>query len=184
MGSQDHRENQTTIRKPRFQDQWITKAIQKTTQNNNKKHDFRINGSGSQSLILKYCFCVFVFVLFFRWLWIYIDHEILVVLFLLVVSMVLAIHWSWNLGFLVVVCFLYGFCHPFIEPGILVFFVCLVFSMAFGYPLILAGYRLQAESVVRHSESTHTFKTTYIYIYTYTYGLRETVVCKRVVSRK
>ena len=46
MGSQKHKENQTKAIKPRFQDQWLAKAIEK----NKKTKKNKISGPmGSQS---------------------------------------------------------------------------------------------------------------------------------------
>ena len=55
-------EKTTKTRKPRFQNQWVTKPQRKQTKTN--KHNFRINDSGSRSLVLKSCFFCFVFVCF------------------------------------------------------------------------------------------------------------------------
>ena len=86
MGSQNHREK--TTKKTRFQNQWVTKTIENITQN--KKTRFQD-----------------------QWFWFtIIGSEILVFLVVSVFSMVLATHWFWNLGFLGVLCILYGFCYP------------------------------------------------------------------------
>ena len=111
---QNHRENQTKTRKPRFQDQQVAKTIEKTKKNK-EKQAFRINGqpkpsrkqykqqktktkqtyfrtndSGSRSLVLKY---YLLYVCWFSpWFWILVDSEILVLLVCLVFSMVLATH--------------------------------------------------------------------------------------------
>ena len=82
MDSQNHREyHNRKTRKPRFQNQWVAKTIENTQKqqpskisepmgNENhreynkqrqQKKDFRINDSGSRSLVLNYCFCLFLF---------------------------------------------------------------------------------------------------------------------------
>ena len=100
--SQNHRYNfKTNTIIPRFQDQWVAKTIEKTNTHKTTKISgsmIRVHDHGSWNLVL---FVVWVY----RWLWLPIDPEILVVLFLLVFSMVLAIHWFWNLGCLVVLVF-------------------------------------------------------------------------------
>ena len=80
-------------RKPRFQDQWAAKAIDNTTTVKTKQ-DFRTNGWEPESSILKF-WCVW-FCCFSQWLWLPIGLDILCFLICLVFSMVVAIHWSWN----------------------------------------------------------------------------------------
>ena len=106
--SPNHRENQATTRKPRFQDQWVTKTIEKTEQyihiyiyiyiyinkisgpmgsqshRENKQQQNTNKMSGSMIRVHNH------------WSW---NHVLFICV--LVFSMVLATHWSWNLGFLV-----------------------------------------------------------------------------------
>ena len=90
MGSQNHREYQHKLRTPRFQNQWVTKTIE-NTKNNKNKQDFRINGSGSRSLVLKSCFFVCFCILDgFRYP---LVLKSWFSRFLLVFSMVWATHW-------------------------------------------------------------------------------------------
>ena len=66
----------------------------------------------------------------YQWSWTrIIDTEILVCLVCFIFSMVLATHWFWNLGFLVVFGFLYGFGYPLVLRSWFSWFV-VVFSMA------------------------------------------------------
>ena len=146
-----HRNNKNQIRKPRFQDQWVAKihqenpkettfqdqwiatTIEKTRQikkhkmsrpmgsqshwekqQNQTHQNFRIDDSGSQPLVLKSCF----------------------VLTVVVLSMALAAHWSWNLGFLVMSLKtnVYGSGYPWILES---WFSCLfVFSMVLAPPVV------------------------------------------------
>ena len=111
MGNKKHREYKK--QQKRFHNQWATKAIENTKKNK----DFKINDSGSRSLVLKSCcFCCFVVLDGFRYPLVLKSYFC----FCLVFSMVLATHWFWNLGFLV---------------------FCWIFSMALAIPYIISAVR-------------------------------------------
>ena len=109
----------TKTRAPRFQDQWVSKTIEKTKQQQNYQ-DFRTNGRDPEPLVLKSWFSFRV--VFYRWFSIPIDPDILVFLCCLVFSMVFATHWSWNL----LVC-LFGILDAFSFPSGLHTWIPLVF---------------------------------------------------------
>ena len=122
MGSQNHWENQQQTRTPRFQNQWIATAIEKTNKNNNKI-------SVSMVVNPNHWYWKIVLLLLFvfsRWFGLPIGPEILVFLVFVVLSMVLATHGSWNLGFLVL---FVGFLDGFGYPSGLHTCIALVFSM-------------------------------------------------------
>ena len=83
-------------------------------------------------------FLLFVCLLFSLWCWLPIDSEILVFLFCFVVvfSMVLATHGSWNLGFLICFGCLKGFVYPSRLHTCIVLVLSMVLQIAFAITVV------------------------------------------------
>ena len=117
MGSQNHRKYQTKNKKTKMSEPMGNESHREYNKKKQKKQDFRINDSGSRSLVLK------SFLLFF-----------------LVFSMVFVTHWFWNLVFFCLFLYSRWFWLP-IGSEILVFLFLFVFSMVLAIPYIISAVR-------------------------------------------
>ena len=125
MVNESHRENKQN-KKTKVSEPMGNESHREYPRHQNKQ-DFRINGSGSLSFVLKYCF---LFVWYSRWLSLPIGSEILVFLIVFVFSMAFVTHWFWHLGFFVCCVFsMVLVTHWFWNLG------CLGFIHGFGLPI-------------------------------------------------